>query len=57
MISWLLIIELAGFSYCIGQAADHLGRLTVPDQTKEAIFYFALAGASAVVMLYGIAQM
>jgi len=38
MISWLLIIELAGLTYCIGRAADHLGQVHVPDQIKEAAF-------------------
>jgi hypothetical protein len=57
MISWLLLIELAGFCYCIGQAADHLSRVHIPDQVKKAIFYFALAAGCAVVALYGVAQM
>jgi hypothetical protein len=34
MISSLLLIELAGFSYCIAHAADHLGKMTMPDQLK-----------------------
>jgi hypothetical protein len=56
MISWLLIIELAGVTYCIGRAADHLGCVTVPDQLKEAIVYFALALGCAAVVLVSIAQ-
>jgi hypothetical protein len=57
MISWLLLIELAGFCYYIGRAADHLGCVAVPDQLKEAIFYLALTFVRAAVVLYSIAQM
>jgi hypothetical protein len=57
MISWLLIIELAGVTYCIGCAADHLAQVHIPDQLKEAIFYFALTLVCVAVVLYSIAQM
>jgi hypothetical protein len=49
MISWLLIVELAGFT-CLGQAADHLGRVTIPAQVKVAIFYFALVAAGVLML-------
>jgi hypothetical protein len=40
LLSWQLVLELAGATYCIGRAADHLACVTVPDQLKEAAFYF-----------------
>jgi hypothetical protein len=35
MISWLLLVELAGFCYCIGRAADHFGQVHLRDAVER----------------------
>jgi len=55
MLTWLFIVELVGFLYCIGCAAERLG--PVPDQIKEALVYFAFALGCIAVVLYSITQM
>jgi len=55
MLTWLYIVELVGFLYCIGCATERLG--PVPDQIKEVIFCFAFALGCVVVVLWGVASM
>jgi hypothetical protein len=57
MISWLIIIELAGFSYCLGRAVDHTRGATPPQWLKEVGGWLLFSLGCAAVVLVSIASM